>query len=138
MLGFGTRMEPVFMNTVATSCAGMSVYIERMTARSSAWAAVLAKTSLTSKPLWPYFEKLNGEPSAISLPPIVFPFIRVRAGFGSHVSMWDGAPEAKIWMTDLALPGKWEGRGVSGPIVVLGPGWAAIRSAGSSIVASDK
>ena len=32
MLGLGRRREPVFMKTVATSCAGMSVYIERMIA----------------------------------------------------------------------------------------------------------
>ena len=52
------------MKTVAASWAGMSVHMERTTARSSAWAAVRAKRSLTSRPLRPRRAKLNGEPIA--------------------------------------------------------------------------
>jgi hypothetical protein len=50
MLGFTIRSEPVFMNTVATSCAGMSVYIERTTAMSSTCCPIRGKSSLTSIP----------------------------------------------------------------------------------------
>jgi len=54
MLGRARRVEPVFMNTVATSWAGMSVYIERITARSSTISPSLGKTSLTSMPDLPF------------------------------------------------------------------------------------
>src|SRR5258708_37816115 len=114
MLGFEIRTEPVFMKAVATSCAGISVHIERMTARSSACAPVLAKSSLISSPLWPYLENLNGDPIATPSPPIVLPSILVRAGFGSHVSTCEGAPWAKIWMMDFALVGKCGGWGARG------------------------
>src|SRR5688572_27680643 len=62
ILGRARRSEPVFMKIAATSCAGMSVYIERMIARSSTCCAVRAKTSLTSVPALPNLENLNGEP----------------------------------------------------------------------------
>ena len=124
------RSEPVFMNTVATSCAGMSVHIERMTARSSAYSAVFAKALLTSSPLFPYFWKVKGEPRAISLPRIVLPSIRESVGFGSQVSRWEGAPWAKMWMTALALPAKWEGFGARGLFAPLTG--AARRSEGLS------
>src|SRR6478609_4537666 len=118
-LGFVMRIEPVFINIVATSCAGMSVYIERMTARSSACAAVLAKRSLTSKPDLPYRWNLKGE--AMATPPslpIERLSMRVRAGLGSHVSMWEGAPCAQRSMTALPVPGKGGALGRSEPQVM--------------------
>ena len=114
MLGRDSRSDPVFMKTVATSCAGMSVHIERMTAISSTWLPRLGKTSLTSIPDLPFFSNLNGE--AIPMPPSgrVFPSIRVNVGFGSQVSTCEGAPWAKTWITALALAGKCGARGASG------------------------
>ena len=61
--------EPVFIMTVATSCAGMSVCIERITARSSTCAAIAENTSLTSMPDFPYFANLNGDAIATPLRP---------------------------------------------------------------------
>src|ERR1051326_2267439 len=114
MLGRASLVEPVFMKTVATSCAGMSVYIERMTVRSSTSSPSLGKTSLTSMPDRPFFENLNGEPKAVpSWPGIVLPSYCVRAGLGSQVSTWEGAPWAKMWTTCLALAGNWGDFGVS-------------------------
>src|SRR5471032_756405 len=119
MLGFAMRSEPVFMNTVATSCAGMSVHIERTIARSSACAAVFAKRSLISRPDWPYFWNLNGEPIAVP-PSIDLPFILFNAGFGSHVSTCDGAPCAKMWMMAFAFAGNIGGFGASGLLIAAG------------------
>jgi hypothetical protein len=62
MLGLTIRSEPVFMNTVATSWAGMSVYIERTTAMSSTCWPIPGKSSLTSVPDLPIGVNLNGEP----------------------------------------------------------------------------
>ena len=60
MLGFGNCSEPVFMKRCATSCAGMSVHMERMIAMSSMHSASFGKTSLTSTPDLPLFLKLEG------------------------------------------------------------------------------
>ena len=63
MLGLVMRSEPVFMNTVATSWAGMSVYIERITAMSSICLPIFGNSSLTSMPDWPIGVNLKGSPS---------------------------------------------------------------------------
>src|SRR5713101_4050717 len=107
MLGRASLVEPVFMKTVATSCAGMSVYIERMTARSSTSSPNFGKTSLTSIPDLPLRANLNGE--AIATPPMPgssWPSYLASIGFGSKVSTCEGAPWAKMWTTRLALAGK--------------------------------
>src|SRR5258708_33647031 len=97
MLGREKRVEPVFINTVATSCAGMSVYIERITARSSTISPSFGKTSLTSMPDLPCGENLNGEAKATpSDPGMGLPSYCARDGLGSHVSTWEGAPWAKM------------------------------------------
>src|SRR3979409_581159 len=73
-LGRENRVDPVFMKTVATSCAGISVYIERITVRSSTSSPSLGKTSLTSIPDFPFFSNLKGEAMATpSMPGIDFP-----------------------------------------------------------------
>jgi hypothetical protein len=129
------------MNTVATSWAGMSVYMERTTAMSSTCWPIPGKSSLTSIPDRPMGVNLNGEPMATPLSPIVLPSIRTSSGFGSQVSMCDGAPWAKMWMTALAVAGRGGGRGArglppgEGPVAAAGP---QTRSAGSSIVASPR
>ena len=141
MLGFVIRSDPVFMNTVATSWAGMSVYIERTTAMSSTCWPIPGKSSLTSVPDRPMGVNLNGEPMATPLSPIVLPSIFTSSGFGSQVSMCEGAPWAKMWMTDFAVAWRGGGRGARGlaaaeaPLAASGP---QRRSAGSSIVASPR
>jgi hypothetical protein len=65
MLGLGCR-GPVFIITVTTSCAGMSVWIDRITASSSTCSAIAGNTSLTSIPDCPCFVNLNGD--AIATP----------------------------------------------------------------------
>src|SRR6267142_3772798 len=85
MLGRANLVEPVFMKTVATSCAGISVYIERITARSSTNSPSFGNTSLTSMPDLPFFENLNGDAIATpSCPGIALPLYRVSDGFGSQ------------------------------------------------------
>ena len=49
------------MKRCATSCAGMSVHIERMIAMSSTHSPSFGKTSLTSMPALPIFVNLNGD-----------------------------------------------------------------------------
>ena len=105
MLGFVILRDPVFMNTVATSWAGMSVYIERTTAMSSTCCPMPGKSSLTSVPERPILVNLNGEPMATPPSPIDRPSMRTSSGFGSQVSMWEGAPCAKMWITALAVAG---------------------------------
>ena len=96
-LGLAMRNEPVFMNTVATSCAGMSVYIERMIARSSTCSPSAENTSLTSIPALPHFLNWNGDGIATPFRPgSDWSWYLARTGFGSHVSMCDGAPCAKM------------------------------------------
>jgi len=114
MLGFVIRSEPVFMNTVATSCAGMSVYMERMTAMSSTCWPIPGKSSLTWVPLRPMGVNLKGEPIATPLSPIGRPSIRTSSGLGSQVSMCEGAPCAKIWITALAVAGSGGALGARG------------------------
>ncbi len=87
MLGRASRVLPVFMKTVATSWAGMSVYIERITARSSTNSPNFGNTSLTSMPERPFFSNLNGEAIATpSEPGIGLPLQAASAGLGSQVS----------------------------------------------------
>src|SRR5262249_47977621 len=113
-LGRASLVEPVFMNTVATSCAGISVYIDRITARSSTISPSFGKTSLTSMPERPFFENLNGDAYATpSVPGIVFPSYCASDGFGSHVSTCDGAPCAKICTTCFAFTGNCGDFGIS-------------------------
>ena len=50
------------MKTVATSWAGMSVYIERMTVMSSTCWPIPGKSSLTGVPDLPIGLNLNGDP----------------------------------------------------------------------------
>ena len=57
-----TSREPVFIMIVATSCAGMSVYIERTTHRSSTSSPNCGKTSLTSMPDLPLGRELERRP----------------------------------------------------------------------------
>ena len=97
MLGFAIRSDPVFMNTVATSCAGMSVYIERMIAMSSTCSPNFENTSLTSMPDWPCLVNLNGEGIATPLRSgRDLSAYLASAGLGSHVSTCEGAPWAKM------------------------------------------
>jgi hypothetical protein len=133
MLGFTMRREPVFMNTVATSWAGMSVYMELITAMSSTWAPTLVKSSLTGIPDRPIGVNLKGEPIATPPSASVLPSIRRSSGLGSQVSMWDGAPWAKIWMTVFAFAAKWGGLGARGL-----KGWATTGPAPSSCDGSSR
>ena len=79
---------------------------------------------------------------ATPLSPIVLPSMRTSSGLGSQVSMCEGAPWAKMWMTALAVAGSGGGRGARG--VARGRearrrlGAADRRSAGSSIVARPR
>src|SRR3954447_19965114 len=81
---------------------------------SSACAAVLAKSSLISRPLLPYLENLKGDGKAAPVlrsvrrysPGKGWPAYLARAGFGSNVSTWEGPPLRKKWMTRLALGAK--------------------------------
>ena len=113
----------MFIITVANSCDGMSVVIERMTAMSSMLSPMCGKISLTSTPLWPDFLNLNCDGSGT--PPMSFtswPAYFAMPGFGSHVSMCDGPPCEKMWMTRLALPGNCGACGASGERLVAA--WA--------------
>ena len=81
------RNEPVFMKIVATSWAGMSVYIERRTARSSTCLAISENTSLTSMPDLPCWLNLKLEPIATPLRSgNSWPSRWLSSGFGSQVS----------------------------------------------------
>src|SRR6185436_11042329 len=100
-----------------------SACMPRITQRSSTDCARFGKISLTSMPLWPYLRNLKEDGNAVLpfvLPPFWnsagsgFPDCRSSAGLGSKVSTCDGPPLAKIWITRLALPGKWPFRGESG------------------------
>ena len=64
MLGRISRGSPQFISSSDGSWFGTSACIERMTQMSSMCFAVLAKSSLTSRPLWPYFWNLNGDGNA--------------------------------------------------------------------------
>ena len=54
----------MFISRNDGSWFGTSACIERMTQMSSMCLAVCAKSSLTSRPHWPYFWNLNGEGNA--------------------------------------------------------------------------
>src|SRR5687768_3731539 len=54
----------------------------------------------------------------------------VNSGFGSHVSTCEGPPEAKIWMTDLALTLKCDALGTRGDKDLAAPAGAAMASYG--------
>ena len=64
MLGRISRASPQFISSSDGSWFGTSACIERMTQMSSITLPTLAKNSLTSMPLWPYFWNLNGEGNA--------------------------------------------------------------------------
>ena len=97
-----SRASPVFIRRNDGSWFGTSACIERITQMSSMWAAVFAKSSLTSIPLWPYFLNLNGEGNAAPVRRSVarffvgsgFPAYLSSSGFGSKVSTWLGPPLA--------------------------------------------
>lgn len=93
MLGFAIRSEPVFMKTVATSCAGMSVYIERITAMSSTCLPNAEKTSLTSMPDWPCLVNLNGDDIATPL--------RSGKGLSSYLARAGFGPRYPLAMARL-------------------------------------
>ena len=63
-LGRGRTESPQFISISDGSWFGTWAYIERITAMSSMCSAVLANSSLTSMPLWPYLWNLNGEGNA--------------------------------------------------------------------------
>src|SRR5258708_3300798 len=115
MHGLASRSEPVFIITVATSWAGMSVYIERMIAMSSTCSPIFGKTSLTGMPERPMGVNLKGEGMAT---PFMFgrdlPAYLASSGLGSQVSTCEGAPWAKMWITRLALAGNGGSFGASG------------------------
>ena len=117
------------MKRCATSCAGMSVHIERMTAMSSTCSPSFGKTSLTSMPDLPIFVELERRAERQPVMPgdASCPSYFVSAGFGSHVSTCDGPPSAKMWMTCLALAGKCGCFGASGP-AIFAPAPAAAPS----------
>ena len=76
-LGRTCRTSPQFIIISDGSWFGMSVYIERMTHRSSTHSPTFGKISLTSMPLWPYFLKLNGDGNAAPVRRSVFSVIGI-------------------------------------------------------------
>ena len=73
--------------------------------------AVLANSSLTSMPLWPYFWNLNGDRIAAPVLRSVrrfgfgsgLPWYLSSSGLGSNVSTCDGPPFMNKWTTRLAF-----------------------------------
>src|SRR5688572_28096241 len=122
MLGRTRRASPQFMSNSEGSWFGTSACIERITAMSSMLSATFENNSLTSMPLLPYFLNLKGEGYAAPVLRSVRKFSMGRFlpayfsndGFGSNVSTCDGPPLQKMWMTCLALAGKWGCLGASG------------------------
>src|SRR5262245_33069256 len=98
--GRDSRSSPQFISRIDCSWLGVLACIERMKQTSSTWAAVLAKISLTSMPLCPYFLNLNGDGraapvgrSVVRLPCGSFlPSYFFKSGLGSKVSICDGPP----------------------------------------------
>src|ERR1051325_6722178 len=68
-LGLASRNEPVFIITVATSCDGMSVHIDRITASSSMCFPSSGNTELTSMPDVPLRANRKGDPNPTPLRP---------------------------------------------------------------------
>src|SRR5688572_3742094 len=96
------------MNRLAGSWAGTSVHIDRTTHISSTRSARCGNTSLTSMPDLPYFLNSNGDGYARPVRPgNAESSYFASDGLGSKVSTCDGPPPAKMWMTRLALAGKW-------------------------------
>src|SRR5476651_1332509 len=90
-------------------------------AMSSMHSPSLGNTSLTSTPDLPILLNLKGEGNASpSRPGSVLSTYCARVGFGSQVSTWEGPPDAKIWMTALALAGSGAVLGASGPRAFVG------------------
>src|SRR5262245_10116737 len=97
---------PVFMKVCAGSWLMASVFIDRMTHRSSATSARCGKMEDTSSPDLPHFLNSCCGPRQLSLAPwswaigcplvidsgIGWPVILVRVGLGSRVSRCDGPP----------------------------------------------
>src|SRR5438309_7787884 len=82
------------------SWLGRSVYMERMTQRSSAHSPSWGKISLTSRPLCPYFLKVKGDFSRLPVlrsvrrfpEGIGLPLYSSSFGLGSNVSTCEGPP----------------------------------------------
>ncbi len=91
----------------------MSVCIERITQMSSAQPPTCGNSSLTSRPLWPYFLNVNGdfisEPvlrSVATVPPgSGWPWYLSSIGFGSKLSTCDRPPFMNRKITCLARAG---------------------------------
>src|ERR1700736_1558340 len=99
---------------------------------SSMHSAVLANSSLTSMPLWPYFLKANGDPNPAPVLRSVgrldgkgLPAYFVSAGLGSNVSTCDGPPFMNRWITRFARGLNCGDRIARGLIAVTGDGDAA-------------
>src|SRR5436190_15927924 len=121
MLGRVCRASPQFMRKMQESWSGLSVFIDRMTQRSSTHSARWGKISLTSMPLRPCFRNAKGDgKTAPKLPgrgcsmDISRPAYFASAGLGSNVSICPGPPLAKSWSTRRAFGAKWGRRGSSG------------------------
>src|SRR5260370_34870373 len=97
MLGLPIRILPVFICRQPEACAAVSVYIERITHRSSANLEVCGNRLLISSPLCPHLLNSNGDciryPTGRLFEPTVksplydVPLSRVSAALGSNVSM---------------------------------------------------
>ena len=99
-LGRPETIKPVCIIQSACSWLRCSVYIDRMTAMSSAWAAIFGRTSENSSPDLPCVANLNGLCSRL---PVSFsssatsagaglPSYLANIGFGSKRSIWLGPP----------------------------------------------
>ena len=97
---------------------------------SSMHSAVLANSSLTSMPLWPYFWNANGDPKPAPVLRSVrsdsvagsdLPAYFESAGLGSNVSTCDGPPFMNRWITRFARPGNCGSRALSGFSPRAGP-----------------
>src|SRR5262245_57214466 len=96
------RSSPQFIIIKEGSWLGRSVCMERITQRSSANSAVNGKSSLTSRPLLPYFLNENGDGKAVPVLRSVrkltgsgLPAQFLSNGLGSKVASWEGPPFMK-------------------------------------------
>src|SRR5215469_1568724 len=100
MEGRPGSFSPLFSRKSEGSWLGRSVYIERMTHRSSAQAPNFGKISLISIPLCPYFLNENGDFSRLPVLRSVLrfpvgtglPLYSSSFGLGSNVSTCEGPP----------------------------------------------
>src|SRR5450432_1944910 len=92
--------SPLFSMKSEGSWLGRSVYMERITHRSSAHSPSLGKISLISIPLCPYFLNANGDFSRLPVLRSVLrlpdgtglPLYSSSFGLGSKVSTCEGPP----------------------------------------------